>query len=468
MLTHDSLAYLHAADTFMAGRGFEYFGYSSPMIQWPLLMPALYGVAGLLGDVRVIMGYFNLTLFGIAVFFGGLTLSGFVKNRVAYMIAMVFMTFSLSYIKPFYYLLSEGLFLAFLSVLLFLFTRWIANGKMPFLLLLSLVSGLLMWTRFTGIVLSGLVGVYILFFTGKNFIKRVKEAAIYGGIAALPFMGLLIRNFILSGTFTGRSKPSVTPFWDNIKDTVKTIGGWFLPQYPLCGAALAGLIAAGCAFAAYLIFKKRASDGRGGSHGISVILAYTFLYPMSVIYSNTFYALDPVGLRILAPMFLPAVISIFYLLDEALARIDSRKLKTTALALSAAAALAFAVFNSWSLFADGPGFTSYYMEKNFEASPVMEYIRGIPGDVKIYTNKPGDVFFATGKDANYPPRKEGAVIYLREACDARLASSGKELYIVWYDVVTNPVLYQREELISMYSLTEVESFEGCVIYKAGV
>ena len=115
--THDSVAYMYAAESLTKGNGFKYFGYDTPFVQWPPLFPIILSGISLLGsDLIMASGYFNAIIFTLIIFSGyWLMKVQKLYNTIAGTITIL-VSIPLSYVSK--YIWSEPLFI--LLTLLFM------------------------------------------------------------------------------------------------------------------------------------------------------------------------------------------------------------------------------------------------------------------------------------------------------------------------------------------------------------
>jgi hypothetical protein len=113
-LTHDSAAYLYAAESFLKGEGFQYFGYPSPYIQWPPLYPLILAAGGALGiNLVSFSGIVNAVAHGLVIFTAGYWIFRNMKNIYAAAFITAGLVFSLPLIRVSGFLWTETLFVLF-------------------------------------------------------------------------------------------------------------------------------------------------------------------------------------------------------------------------------------------------------------------------------------------------------------------------------------------------------------------
>ena len=471
LLSADSLAYLHAADELMRGEGYVYFGMSTPMIQWALLMPTFCALIGLFtADVAGVMVYLNFVFLFVTLLFANLTVKHVIRKPAFALAAQIVISFSWSIWHMYYHLWSEVLFLTFLSMLTYFFVRWLQEDKRRLLVGAGLSACFMLVARFTGMELAGLVGLYILFRRGHSWKKRLGNALIYGLIGAPLCCLTLLRNYIVSGTFTGRSKPSSYTFVTNLKNLFSRIVQWFEPdftsgRFPVVAIVLLLLLAV--SFVLFLALRRRTR----GMESLEVpffLLLHCLLYSATTLYANSTYALDGTTSRIVSPILFCGVTLFFWLLSQG-ANAKRAWLRGGLIFCALALAIFSAASNVLYVSQTVPGQISYYSLANLGEDPAAEYLSELdPTRVKIWTNDPNRLYYLTGMDCNYIPRRESIAIelYCWDACVERWQETGKELLICWYDISASEACYQEQELQQMLSMTLVADLDNCQIYEA--
>jgi len=458
VLTHDSLAYLYSAETLLSGEGFVYFGYTSPLIQWPFGMPVLLMLYGFLGDPMTIAQVMNFVFLFAAVLFSCLTADELIDNAIIKIACMATMSFSAFVFKIYHYLWSECAFFAFTAIFVYLAVKYFKyDGKLISIIPIGIFATLSMFTRFVGMELCGLFGICLLVQPNKSIKRRLGGGLIYLLVGGVPYIAMLVRNYLVSGSFTGRSTPSVTPFADNVKNTILALAQYVCPNaqgYAALGVVfvLLALMVAGLVFA--IKYKK-----------ISIVhiwlLIHICAYPAMVIYSNTCFALDPVSYRVITPMYFILATMLFWLISKMVEKAKATKV----LWMGITAIFAILVIGFNLNYADNMTVSPYFVEENFQNDELVRFAKVQDAETTVfYTNKPGEIFLNTHVRTNYTPRREGLRIYSFDAFVSKLDLT-KSNYIIWYNGYTNPQLYTPSELGEHYELLEVQRFDNGVVYK---
>ncbi len=237
-VTHDSVAYIHAAKSLIAGNGLAYFGYPSPFIQWPPLYPFLLALTGALHiPVLAAAIAINTLSFGGIVYLSGVWLYRHAQTKhFAFLGATAIMLSpQMHFISRF--LWTETLFILLSFLFFIFFEAFLYHGKHKDLLLSALFAALACLNRYTGIALILTGCLFLIFYNymkndqdndKKKWWPRIINVLIFGSLSAFPTVLYLVRNYIVSATFAGLRPAAQVTFFTNIKRTIQTFLSWFL------------------------------------------------------------------------------------------------------------------------------------------------------------------------------------------------------------------------------------------------
>ncbi len=190
--------------------------------------------------------------------------------------------------------------------------------------------------RYVGIVAIGAGALWLLFERGESrFIARLRNAVGWG-IAAFIVPGLwLVRNIHVTGRFASAFGPRDTPvatYKTNGLDAATSIGQFIhgVSQYaPFHGILrVLSLLLALVVIAIAVELYRRAAAARGSSwtnlgtfgralgNPAGLLVIYAVAHWVYMVYSASTIAFDPVNTRYLMPMFIPAMLAGFALVDR--------------------------------------------------------------------------------------------------------------------------------------------------------
>jgi hypothetical protein len=479
-ISTDSVAYIYAAESFVEGRGFVYFGYETALVQWPPLFPALVGILSTLGlETSQAALYLNTAVFALIIFFSGLWFYSSTKRYTFSVIGTMAVLLSIPVFRVSKFVWSEPLLILFTVLFFISVQNYLRSSKNVYLLFASALTALACLTRYMGVVLI-FTGLLMLLFQHNKLKRKFGEAIIFGFISSFPLLLWAIRNYMVSSTFFGARTPSVYTLRQNIEFALHTIVSWLLPIERLSGVwgrekalLLAIIILAGTTLIiiAGVLAALRRKHGRMPCEsltGVLCALAYVVLYTTHLIASATSVAFDTIDSRLMAPVFIPLVFIVVVAFDCIIGELTNarrQKIVGNILAVFLAAAL---VYPAASIASDirnsvrsGAGiFTS----DAWHSSNLIGHLRENPSKHQVYSNCPDAVYILTGIPARYTPKKNSLPEYGFERFKGNVQESGKS-YIVWFNKNTSSSVYNVDELRGYFSIEKIATLEDGEVYE---
>lgn len=473
--THDSVAYMYAAESLLNGKRLLYFGYDTPFVQWPPLFSFVLSGINLLGcDLVIMSGYLNAFIFALIIFFSGYWL---LKGTRNYIIAItgtitILASIPISYVSK--YIWSEPLFILFTLLFMISLDNYINKCALRFLIGASIFAALACLTRYIGVTVI-ITGCILLLIQGKKFINKFVEIVIFGLISAIPTTAWIIRNYLVFNTLAGERTPAKCTFDQNITTAFEIIASWFAPFY----SRLALYIILGlCAIMSIIIIMVKLSkdikQGQGAKE--SKFEAYRILIPFifSLIYISyllifaSTVAFDSINNRLLAPAYVPIIMTMFFTFNEILTYSNG---KIRSIVNKSIFIIAYTI---WLIYPFTEIITStQYSHENgagtlaldwWANSQVIDYIREYSTDNNIYSNFPDAVYIHTRRKACYTPKKDGSPQYGIEKFKKSVENE-KDTYIAWFNLDTMDTIYNIEELKDYFSIEIVEKYPDGTIYR---
>ncbi|NSW91617.1 MAG: hypothetical protein HPY74_13250 [Firmicutes bacterium] len=470
--THDSVAYMYAAESLLKGKGLVYFGYDTPYVQWPPLYPVLLSGISLLGhNLLIAAGYLNGFIFALIIFFSGYWLLKGTGNCIISITGSIAVLASipLTYVSKFIW--SEPLFILLLLLFMISLDNYIYKSSLRFLIEGALFAALACLTRYIGITII-ITGCILLLIQQKKFINRFVETVIFGFISSTPAVLWITRNYLLFNTLTGGRPPAQNTFDENITITFKTLASWFAPDYSesIFYVMLALLVSISVITIIKNFYESvgQAGQNKNRVYRIIIPLVFSFVYVGYLIISASAVAFDSINSRLLVPVYVPLIMTIFFTLNDIIA-LQNGKIRNIVIKCL------FIVFYSiWLLYpiSEITVSTRYSHEKGagilasewWINSGLMDYIRKLPGENRVYSNFPDAVYIHTGKKAGYTPKKEGLAPYGLDKFKKSVENSDC-IYIAWFNMDTINNIYCIDELKDYFTIQVVEKFPDGVIYK---
>jgi hypothetical protein len=476
-LTHDSVAYLYAADGLLNGRGMVYFGYGTPFVQWPPLLPFLLASLKITGlDPINSIRFINALVYALTVYFSGLWLTHNVKIRILSIIGQA-AAFSVPLVYVSKHLWTEGMFILFILLFLSYSSRFVINGASKDLVLMSVFASLSVLTRYAGITAIA-VGVLVIAAHNGKAVERLRKMIIFLSISCTPLMLWLIRNYLVFSTFTGRKLPSATPLVKSIKDAYTTVFSWFFPYSKLSVTdryrmRLLVFFILACLFAAvvYRLLKNRdhlyCKELLYNNTRVIPFVLFIFIYAAFLLFSVSTIAVDPIDDRLMSPVYVPLTLVVFYTIGR-LCEFFSRGNSAGRIILCVLAALwlIYPFSGAASMVTDsvrnGAG---GYSKTTWRDSSIIAYLKDNKPESIVFSNFPDAVYVLSGISARYIPEKLYSAYYdtanfkrVFESADSRQA------LIAWFNRGMSVMEYIYNEIGPDYTVKTVfENDEGLVL-----
>lgn len=484
-ITHDSVAYIFGAKSLLEGRGLLYFGYGTPMIQWPPLYPVILASGGALGmDLTVFAGYLNAVVFGLIVFFSGVLLQRYFKNTADVVLGMLAVVLSVPLLNVSVSVWSEPLFILFIILFLLQMESYIEKGSLKSLFACAIFGAAACMTRYAGVTVIA-AGALIMLLRRDRLWRKLGHICLFGFLASFPLTLWLLRNFFLSGTFSGGRSPSQVTFTQNLGFTINTIAEWFMPVSLLKETlkssravyiAVALVFAVICLLMAIIYVDNRRKNAKGGAVltdgwliRISPLILFTAVYIGYLVASASMVAFDRISDRLLSPVSVPMILLAFVAIAyaKALSYNFLHKAATCLLLIVIlTACIAYPLVKAAALVdqvhTNGAGLLA---SQRWSDSPVIEYLKKEAGNCTIYSDNPDAIYVYTGMDARYTPKKSGIELYsikgMKEA-----VRTGKQSLIAWFSPVSSPgLLYNVKELEEFFEIEPLEQFPDGIVYR---
>ena len=461
----DSWNYIAAARNLLAGEGFTRHT-GAPFVLWPPLFPAL--IAALIG-LADLAGY-NLHLLDALRIANALTVAATVIAagllmrrflRAVWVAALATLAVALGY--PLVYVAafawSEPLFILLGLLALIALDRHLAAPRDRTLLAAAILAGLAALQRYTGamLIITGALALVALALRVPAR-RRLRDAVIFTGVAALPLALWLAHNQARAGTLTGERAPSARALPANIRAVYDLTVTWLTPErfgigYQAAGLIVGGALALGLAL---LVARERRGAWRwlAGLRALPLLL-FAALYAAFVIVSAARVQYDPLDERLLAPLYVPVIGLAFIALDRAAGWLRARGGRLPAYALVALAAL-WLLYPLDRLRDNIPMLrdiseASQITYETWRESPLLRAVRADPPGGRILTNAPLHLLVQSGlANEPVPATLDGWPALLK-------AAPGEEVTLVWFEPIARCDWGRRHCIATDYT---VETLAG--------
>lgn len=467
-ISHDSVAYLYASRSLLAGRGFEYFGYPSPYIQWPPLFPTLLAAAGRLGvDPVEASRWLNAVGLAAIIAYGGILLGRRLRHRVSLITAVILLVFAAPLIEISKYVWTETLFVLLFFAFYDAFERFRASRRTAPLVWAGLFTALAWLDRYLGVTVL-MTAVLFLILERRPILERFKNSLVYAAISCTPMLMWMVRNYSVSGTLAGVRVPSPYTLADNLKLTATAFATW-IPSGRLWAASLITVMIPAITMAVVLVLvaarRLKSPDQRLSM--IAFMGAFAVIYLVYLIASATRVAIEAINSRFIDPLYAPAVCMFAAAADLVLSTLGRtpRVLYGVALAFVVAAPLYWSVSTVRAAYDRGAG--SYSTTEWWSNLLIRELQARPPDGCTYYSNAPDAVYAITGMHAYWPPKKSGPPMYGFEAFQKRVEHDPCT-YVVWFGSGPGGGLYGIEDLEKRFRLEALDHNPAGAIYRLTV
>lgn len=457
-LSPDSTMYLSAARNLMDGRGLTVFD-GSPYVAWPPLFPALLSALGRMGvDPLDGARWLNALTFGALVFVSGRTLREGLRSRPLAGLGAAFVALSIPLIDAAKMAWTEPLF-ALLTVLFLIdLTEYLGRREPRLLVRLSALTALACLQRYAGVTLI-LTGQALILLIAANtpVVKRLKQAAGFGFLSALPVGLWMLRNVALTATPSGSRSASAATLLQNVTAALDVLTVWFLPHPIPLPVRVAGV----AVFASGAIWVTLKTRERRSAHALSAAV-FVLTYVPFLIAMAAGVAFDAISDRLLTPVCVPLTLLAFIGVEKTLEMQPrwgpwKHRLTVGLCLVWLAYPLARVVKNVPTYARTGAG---GYTTTAWKESPLLEWVRAHRGE-PIYTNAPDAVYILTGLVVRSSPTRDRDLHTFRDIL--KVPEGGG--YLVWFSLLKHSYIYDLEYVKTAFDMElEISLRDGEVYF----
>ncbi|MGB8253066.1 MAG: glycosyltransferase family 39 protein, partial [Anaerolineaceae bacterium] len=414
----DSVTYMESAKNLAAGKGlglinpdgsFRLLPYAPPL--YPLLL-SVFVLIGL--DLLKAAFWMNALIFGVTVFMLGWSVWYFLRSNLAALLIATLLAFSEVLIETHIWIMSDPLSLALGMGGLLTLIAYLKNRSRKMFFWSAVLTGLAFLTRYAGVAycLAGILGVIL--FGSQSFKKRLVAACIYGVVSIIPMLIWLAIELPSAGAVGSRSLlpfnqllPGMLEVLKALKEAMYLWLPYFLPlsqsigqtNFRLIYISLFVLIAIAVVFAIFKFRKSQPKNWRWesgitfagvmglflGLYFIVIGVSYAMIYPHLSL-SNRMFAPINAGLLILVGL----VIGFLYK--------EYRHWLPRVLTIAFAVLMAVAFYGGYkAVIAQQNLYPQGYVD--FTGSGLIAYVRSLPEDTPIISDKATLILHFTGRPA---------------------------------------------------------------------
>ena len=468
--THDSQSYEYAAATLLEYGELRYFGYDTPIVQWPPFYIAIIALLGLF-DIPLAQGaiWINAVCFAYLLYAMAVYLFENLKVKWLAVPALILVCASVPMVLISGYAWTEMLFI-FLSMLSLIFMlQFIKKKKIGWVIASSVLSALCWMTRYIGIVMIAVLAL-VLFISAKPLLRKIRMTFLYLLLSCAPMAVWVLRNFLISGTFTGGRSPGYFTLADNLWLSLYVFRNWSSFLNPLF-AFIASVLLIILIFIPFFLEKEKRKPERENQWDLPAVSLYVLLYAAALLASATGAAMDPINDRLWAPVFPFWILTLVFLIDKLIGNVKENRLKQWI----AAGFLVFALVSaiSPSLWISSRGlarkheFAGLKQDIGYRYSPVLSLVRDKIPRMKqtlVISNDAGLINMHTGLKCYYPPKKFSIPLYTFSRYKERM-DEFRSIYLVWTGPMDSESFMTVSEFRRLYDLKKIAQNNYCTIYR---
>ena len=472
-ISPDSIHYIGTARNLIAGDGFNSYN-NSPLLLYPPFYPLLLAFFGLIfkTDPLVLANTINSVLFGLITFSTGVIAFSLTRKSIVFaFLASLTVVFSIPLYGVTTMAWSETLFIFFVIMFFLIFKIYSESHKIIYLLYLICVTAFACITRYIGVVLIfvGIIGILMI----SDHIKKFSHILFFTVFSSLPLCIWLLKNVLISGTFTGIRQLSDYTLFDNVLSLLKHIFSWFFPDQLKSNRIL--LIAIGLLLGIligyyiwYFISKKKAI-----SPIQFILIIFTFGYIVFLLISSKSAFSQLIDNRFLSPVFIPIILLIFIIADDVVIIMQEhhslKKISPVIIFF-----LTMSIFYSGKTTLNNSNNLSLYRlgfnTKSYLQSNTLEYLLNHPSalnNCKIYTNNPIAISFIAYIPAETSPSRKANYLSSIVADDIMKLDGSwitQKSCLIWFQSDSVKDLYSLYDLQEIVNLELINSFSDGAIY----
>lgn len=493
----DGVGYQAIADSLAAGHGLGYF-LEDPVTVWPPLWPALMAFVsritpfGTVGAAVVL----NCIVAAMTVIIGNRLIRLVATERRLILAGTAVLTLGPATVGLGHVLMTDMAFTLVVLTWMIVLTRATSlvpvggpqrKDSMPWLITAALLAWVAFGLRYIGLTLIAFGGLWLLFTTGRTMLVRIRNAAIYGVIAAVVPLAWMARNHSIDGTFTGERHTSARGLAHNVFDVLATVGRFLLPGVLNDATkfwAVVGTIGIGAALLITwrLLHTTGPLNDTDGtvrrtwttirstvSTPLGLVTTWSVLYVLYMLYVRTTTALNILDLRLLFPAYFPMVI-IGLALAQRMPRLGLDRNRISALVTAWAGMNVVAGLIATVGFGLGHSFfIGDYANDTFEAVRQNPVLHSIPDDCETYSNLP-NALYPTVQPRGWSPQRTAleSIDPMDDLERITRRSATHDVCLVWID--EPPVywhLWSLEELQERLSLEILDQQGPVTVYLVG-
>lgn len=459
----DSAAYLSAAESVAAGRGYVKFD-DELYAHLPPLYPTVLAAGVVLGlDAVTVARLLNALAFGLIVFAGSVLVDLHARSRGGVILGVCALLISPTLFSASTMAWSEPFFTLLLVLVAVWLRRHSLAGRYRDLLIAAGCAALACLQRYAGIfvVMAAVIVIVSRRDPTVRVTERVRQAFVFVLVALSPIALWVVRNIYVTGASSFPLNPVGLDPIAALSSAVGVFTGWaFPPRWPLplriAGAAI--VVAFG-----WLVTRR---VGAGPAEGEDWKARLRVPLILAAVYSVCIFAIiltiHNETSRLLGPTYPWMIVLTVVAFEEGLRRLrGGRRVSAVVTAVMVTACVIWLGYQASRIVRDvgldvRHGVGPY--RRVFQRSATLARIRTSPSDGPLYSNAPEVIYLFTGQHARFGPARHQAL--------AGFASS-EPCYLVWLERVPVNIVLSPDELARVFAVTPIARLTDGAVYRVG-
>jgi hypothetical protein len=464
-ISPDSIYYLSAADSLLAGNGLYQFD-DKPFIMFPFFYPCFLAIVQGLFHLSILKAgaYLNASLFGVVIYMSGIMLADWKVTPWLRWLLLLLMALSPSLLEIYTMLWSETLFVVEIMAGIFLARKYFKETNYKNLFFISIISAIIIVTRLAGLAFAGTIGLLILMNHDAKWGTKIKHAIIYGFCSIVLLVLNLLRNSWVSATLTGNRQKGTTPFLDNLEYYGTVLSSWLpFSEYTSKHSILLALIFLGIVF---ILFLYRWLQKKEHNSYEKITVAFTLVYSVFMLITATVSRFETINNRLLSPFFIPCLFTLSFYVVGALKSIQHKFAYTFVKIIIIVVGLAtlgeyakkdFATYQE-----NSQGGIGGYTEDDWICSETIAYLKKDSSIWKqgqpLYSNASHAVYFFTKNHLSILPERKYQDL-------VKEFTQSPKLQLIWFKNEDNPEILNLAEIKAVKNLELLKEFKDGYIFK---
>ena len=393
-IQYDSVLFLSIAENLAAGEGFKTFWGEEFVIGAPFF-PAFLALISLTGiDPEEAGRLVNAVAFGMVILVSGLWLRRTLTSPVVPVLGVLIILVSYPLNDRFSQIMTEPLFILFVVLSLMFIEAFMKGNSLSILIIAAIFSALSSVTRYPGIVVIGTGIILLLLFPReKTAIIRISHTVIYGTISSIPLAVVLVRNRIVSGTFTGDIGELASQSTQSVRDAfsamINVFDSWIILENMIQIPAwtIYSFLIVSIALTIMIIML----NGMKFWYRCLPYVVFILLYLLFIGTVSPFVAPQNIDERYILPVLIPVILVTMILLDSSFKTESIRFIRMASYPLVSICVIfhiSFAIelnISSTSMALKQGYLGQLYNTSYWNGSETLNYLKNFPHDRRLYS-----------------------------------------------------------------------------------